>query len=54
MGYLFKETQYFRPKEGPKVRLFRKGNFLDNNPDNKRGRPRKVSESNAGDPFIPN
>ena len=51
VGYLFKETQYFRPKEGPKVRLFRKGNFPKKS---KRGRPPKASEYNAGDPFIPN
>jgi len=53
VGYLCKGTQYFRPKEGPKLRLFRKGDFPDT-PDNKPGRPRKESESNAGDPLIPN
>ena len=53
VGYLCKGTQYFRPKEGPKLRLFRRGDFPDIT-DKKPGRPRKASESNAGDPFIPN
>ena len=53
VGYLCKMDQYFSPKWGLKVKLFRRGNFPDI-PDNKRGRPRKASESYAGDPFIPN
>ena len=52
VGYLCKGTQYFRPKGGPKLRLFRKGDFPEIR-ENGPGRPRKASENNAGDPFIP-
>jgi len=53
VGYLCKMDQYFSPKWGPKLRLFRRGDFPDI-PDIKRGRPRKASESYSGDPLIPN
>ena len=53
VGYLCKMDQYFSPKWGHKLRLFRRGDFPDI-PDIKRGRPRKASESNADDPLIPN
>jgi hypothetical protein len=47
VGYMFKGAQYFRPKWGSNVRLFRRGDFPEIS-DIRLGRPRKEVKSNTG------
>jgi len=49
VGYMFKGAQYFRPKWGSNVRLFRRGDFPEIS-DIRLGRPRKEVESSDTPP----
>jgi hypothetical protein len=50
VGYLCKGDQFIKPKFGPKVRLYRRGEFPET-PAIKRGRPRKKRQSYAAHTF---